>query len=336
METRKRLLLEDDEAPAMPQSAPAPRLTLDALPPSDEAQASAAPAAIAATSHWPLRRIALLGGIALGGSLLLMHTVFGLIELTRDSPLLGLAWSTAFVLVTGAAGRAALLMWRRLRVLRTMQRMRERARVLLAHNGVSEGVAFCEELARTAHAEQRPEYARWKQTISATHNNREVLLLYGRTVLAEADQRALERVSRHAGDVTVMVAVSYFPAVDMLLVLWRQLRLIEDVCASYGVDVGYWGRIELLRKVLRNMALAGAAEIAAEVGAEVLGAGVAARLSAAAAQGLAAGVLTARLGLRTMQECRAIDWEDGQRPRLREVTMRLVSTLGQFVGSGKA
>jgi putative membrane protein len=161
-----------------------------------------------------------------------------------------------------------------------------------------------------------------------------VLQLYGRVVLAEADRRALERVSSHAGDVAVMVAVSYFPAVDMLLVLWRQLKLVEEVSAAYGMDPGYWGRIQLLRKVLRNMALAGAAEIATEVGVETLGAGAAAKLSGAMAQGVAAGVLTARLGLRTMDACRAIPWDEEQRPRLRQVTAGVVERARRYLLEG--
>ena len=64
---------------------------------------------------------------------------------------------------------------------------------------------------------------------------------------------------------------------------------------------------------------------------EVLGAGVMAKLSAAAAQGVAAGVLTARLGLRTMDACRAIAWEEGERPKLRQVTGGVLASAKRYL-----
>jgi putative membrane protein len=331
MSNGKRIVLEE-ETPATPPPALVPRVELQSFTREEEARLPAARPAQPGVEKRPPRGRALLAGLALGGGLLLLHTVLELYTLLRESPVLGIAWSAAFVLVAGAGGSAAWRMWRKLRRLRSQQGMRARAERLLAHHGVSEGEAFCEELSRQAGAQQSDGYRRWKGMVSATHNNREVLQLYGRTVLVDADQRALARVSSHAGDVAVMVAASYFPAVDMLLVLWRQLKLVEEVSAAYGMDPGYWGRIQLLRKVLRNMALAGAAEIATEVGVEVLGAGAAAKLSGALAQGVAAGVLTARLGLRTMNACRAIPWEPEQRPKLGKVTAAVIENARKYIG----
>jgi putative membrane protein len=331
MDTRKRLVLEQEPV-TPPGPAPLPRTELQAHT-DDSAPLPLAAEGGRRPGEGPLPRT-LLTGLALTGSLLLLHTLHALYTLLTESPLLGIAWSIAFALVLGAGARATWRMWHKFRTLKRQQNMRIRAEHLLAHHGVSEGIAFCERLAREAGVQGSAEYRRWKELVNATHNDREVLQTYGRVVLTAADARALERVSSHAGDVAVMVAVSYFPVVDMLLVLWRQLKLVEEVSAAYGMDPGYWGRIRLLRTVLRNMALAGAAEIATEVGVEVLGAGVAARLSGALAQGVAAGVLTARLGLRTMDACRAIAWEPEQRPRLRQVTGGMVEKARQYLLDG--
>lgn len=333
MDTRRRILLEDTEpAPEVPAST---ARTL--LEPAAEDVSSAMPAPVehAAPSRTPLRWRALSCGVALGGVLLLLHTLDTLATLLRESPVSGVAWSAVFVLVAGGAGRASWRMWQRLRQARGHEERRARARHLMLHDGFTEARVLCTQLAHETGIEGSAVHLRWQRQLADVHNDREVLELYGRTVLAEADARALSTVSRHAGDVAVMVAVSYFPAVDMLLVLWRQLKLVEDVAAAYGVDPGYWGRVRLLRKVLRNMALAGAAEIATEVGAEVLGAGVMARLSAAAAQGVAAGVLTARLGLRTMEACRAVPWEEGERPRLRQVTGGVLTNAKRYLSAGE-
>ena len=330
MEKGRRIVLEEADAAAPVRVPLAERTVLESAPSQDEAVDAGEPAEPAAqrvsgVSRW------LPAGLGLGAVLLLLHTLYALATLLRESPLLGIAWSAVFVLVAGGAGRALWRLWRALRGARQHEALRQRARHLLAHHGLCEGRALCEQLAVASGQHGGAAHRRWQQQLQDAHNDREVLQLYGRTVLAEADSRALATVSRHAGDVAVMVAMSYFPAVDMLLVLWRQLKLVEEVSSAYGVDPGYWGRIRLLRKVLRNMALAGAAEVATEVGVEVLGAGVMAKLSAAAAQGVAAGVLTARLGLRTMDACRAIAWEEGERPKLRQVTGGVLASAKRYL-----
>lgn len=323
------VLTEEHPVLAPPEKPPAARVELQpvaaeslAVPPALDAVPSGAGSLLD-----PRTRRMLRAGLLLGGGLLGLQTLMALRAAFEQSMLLGVAWTATLGLLGVAAGRLAWRSYRRLQRVREQQVLRERAERLLAHHGITEGLAFCEGLARDAGIAATPEFGEWRRQLSATHNDREVLQLYERTVLCAQDARALDCVSRHAGDVTVMVAVSYFPAVDMMLVLWRQLGMVEEIARVYGVDPGYWGRIRLLRKVLRNVAFAGASEIAAEVGAEVLGAGIAARLSAAAAQGLSAGVLTARLGLRAMDACRAIPWQESAAPRLRQVTGNVLETV---------
>lgn len=281
-----------------------------------------------------IRRGFFLAGAGLAALLLLAHTALELGQLLRASPLLGAGWSVVAILLVFAAGGALWRFWRVLGRLRGRDELQQRAQFLLRHHGVSEGVGFCTRLATLSGDLERESFRQWRDSLSVTHNDREVLALYGQMVLAEADTRALERVVTHAGDVTVMVALSRFPLLDMLFVLWRQLRLVEDVARSYGVDAGYWGRIRLLRVILRNMALAGGAEIAAEIGTQVMGAGAMAKISTATAQGIGAGILTARLGLRAMTACRVIPWDENERPRLRQVSKGVLANVRRYLGAG--
>ena len=104
----------------------------------------------------------------------------------------------------------------------------------------------------------------------------------------------------------MLVALSPLATVDMMLMLWRNLRMIEDIADVYAIELGYWSRIRLIRQVFRNMLYAGATELVTEVGMDLLGAELTAKLSARAAQGVGAGLLTARLGMRTMEACRPL------------------------------
>ena len=56
-----------------------------------------------------------------------------------------------------------------------------------------------------------------------------------------------------------------------------------------------------------------------------------AKLSARAAQGVGAGLLTARLGLRTIEACRPLPWCADEKPRLGELRKRLVGQLAGYL-----
>lgn len=82
------------------------------------------------------------------------------------------------------------------------------------------------------------------------------------------------------------------------------MRLINRIAALYGIELGYFSRIRLFKLVLLNVAFAGASEMVREIGMHWMLQDLAARLSARAAQGIGAGLLTARLGIKAMELCR--------------------------------
>ena len=82
------------------------------------------------------------------------------------------------------------------------------------------------------------------------------------------------------------------------------LRLTKRIAEIYGIELGYFSRIRLLRMVLVNIAFAGATEVAQDIGMDWFSQDVTAKLSARIAQGIGVGLLTARLGVKAMELCR--------------------------------
>ncbi|MEV3806237.1 TIGR01620 family protein, partial [Aeromonas dhakensis] len=235
-----------------------------------------------------------------------------------------------------AAGTAGVVgrEWLRLRTLKRRQDVRSRAEDLLAHQGVGQGQGFCEGLAERSGDKGREGYQTWLAQLDESHNDREVLTLYSQLVLGERDKLAQARVAKWSGEAAVLVALSPLATVDMMLMLWRNLRMIEDIADVYAIELGYWSRIRLIRQVFRNMLYAGATELVTEVGMDLLGAELTAKLSARAAQGVGAGLLTARLGLRTIEACRPLPWCADEKPRLGELRKRLIGQLAGYLNKG--
>ncbi|PWC22369.1 TIGR01620 family protein [Brenneria roseae subsp. roseae] len=227
-----------------------------------------------------------------------------------------------------AAGVGSLAVeWRRLYRLRERAEERDVARDLLHSHGVGRGREFCEKLARQAGLDNgHPAMQRWQASLHETHNDREVVELYARLVQPVLDSQARREISRSAAESTLMIAVSPLALVDMAFIAWRNLRLINRIATLYGIELGYFSRIRLFRLVLLNIAFAGASELVREIGMDWMSQDLAARLSARAAQGIGAGLLTARLGIKAMELCRPLPWLD-DKPRLGDFRRELIGQV---------
>lgn len=147
--------------------------------------------------------------------------------------------------------------------------------------------------------------------------------------------RRLWRLRQRAHERTLMIAVSPLALVDMAFIAWRNLRLINRIATLYGIELGYYSRLRLFKLVLLNIAFAGASELVREVGMDWMSQDLAARLSTRAAQGIGAGLLTARLGIKAMELCRPLPWIDDDKPRLGDFRRQLIGQVKETLQKGK-
>ncbi len=173
----------------------------------------------------------------------------------------------------------------------------------------------------------------WQQALSDAHSQQELLQLYSRLVLEKVDDKAMAEVAKFSSEAVVLVALSPVAIIDMLIILSRNLRMINKIAGLYGLKLGYWSRIKLIKQVFVNMAYAGASEIVADLGSDVLGAELLGKLSTKLAQGLGAGMLTARLGIKTMQLCRPLAFDD--KPKLSHVRSQVAEQIKGLIKPAK-
>jgi len=254
-----------------------------------------------------------------------------------DQDWIGLGGGIAGGLIVAAGAGSLIGEWRRLYRLRERAEERDVARELLTSHSSGQGRAFCEKLAEQAGlASGHPALQRWHASLHETQNDREVVELYAQLVQPVLDRQARREISRYAAESTLMIAVSPLALVDMAFIAWRNLRLVNRIAALYGIELGYFSRLRLFRLVLLNIAFAGASELIREVGMDWMSQDLAARLSTRAAQGIGAGLLTARLGIKAMELCRPLPWLEGDKPRLGDFRRELIGQLKESLQrSGK-
>ncbi|WP_110666103.1 YcjF family protein [Salinicola halophilus] len=324
----------DEPSPDLADSLESARTYLPAQasePLSDE-ESAAAPTLDAALAPPRKRRWGLL--LVLGSTLGLGIAQAGetLYYATLGGDWLAGAWSLVGLLALGLGGKALLGELWRLRKLRRHARLRARLDEEWmqpdADTSAHDPMALADELRSqmglsTAH----PHWQSFVQAHQPHHSAFETRELIAHHLLHPRDRAARRLVTRMSGETAVMVAISPLTLIDMSLMAWRNIAMLDRIAALYGLQLGYASRLRLFRDVLRNMAFAGASEIATDAGMDMLSMNVAGKLSARAGQGLGAGLLTARLGLRAIATTRPIAFEPDERPRLadlrREVWHRL-------------
>lgn len=274
-------------------------------------------------------------------------TIFGISVVAQGVQWTMNAWQTqdwvalggcaAGALIVGAGVGSVATEWRRLWRLRQRAQERDEAKELMQSHGVGKARAFCEKLAQQAGIDQaHPVLQRWYAAIHETQNDREVVSLYAHLVQPALDAQARREISRSAAESAMMIAVSPLALVDMAFIAWRNLRLINRIATLYGIELGYYSRLRLFKLVLLNIAFAGASELVREIGMDWMSQDLAARLSARAAQGIGAGLLTARLGIKAMELCRPLPWIDNDKPRLGDFRRELIGQLKGVVQKGGA
>ena len=126
------------------------------------------------------------------------------------------------------------------------------------------------------------------------------------------DALARRLLQREAIGTGLLVATSPWVSVDILLVLWRNLRMMKRIAGCYGLPVTQLSSWRLARHVLRNIALAGGTEMAMGALSDSLLSGVLEKLAARVGQGVGVGLYSARLGHFTLDLCRAVPLSDPQ------------------------
>ncbi|CCN83387.1 conserved hypothetical protein [Vibrio nigripulchritudo SFn27] len=276
------------------------------------------------------RRWGLTGLLAGFTGLVGWQTVDTFVTAIQSGDWLSFGWAT-FVAAIAALGVGAIgkELWR-LRKLRHQFSTQEEAKALYDADQIGKAKPFCMNVAKQAGvSEMSPAYDRWVNAINANHSDQEVLQMYDSIVLKDLDAKGKALITKSAGESALLVAVSPLATADMLLVAWRNYKLIDDLAKLYGVELGYWSRIRLLKLVLVNMAAAGATELVADASMDLLSMDLAGKVSTRAAQGIGVGLLTARLGIRAMSLLRPVAWQPESQIKLGEVRKGIVSRISK-------
>jgi len=252
-----------------------------------------------------------------------------------QSPILAAMYGVLLFGLSAIVGSTAIREYSALRQFKRQQRTQTKAKNILSPDLVRHGnvdaKALCENISANLPCDLMSEHENsWQSLAKDEYSDEELLQLYSREVLTKVDEKALAEVAKFSTEAVVLVALSPIALVDMMLMFWRNLRMIDKIAGLYGLKIGYWSRIKLIKQVFVNMAYAGASELVIDLGADLVGAELLGKLSARMAQGLGAGMLTSRLGIQTIKLCRPIPFEENT-PRIAQVRKKILGQVKKLL-----
>jgi len=163
--------------------------------------------------------------------------------------------------------------------------------------------------------EQLPDYS----------NDREVVEHIERVFLQPLDKEALRRVSNYSLQTGTTVAVSPWASLDMLLSLWRSIKMIDDIAQVYGMRPSMVNRYKLLKLVIHQLVFVAVSEVVIDQVMEEFGSSTLTGMAGARlGQGLGAGIYTAKIGVAAMKVCRPMVFSKDKQPTIRSIIAELI------------
>jgi len=274
----------------------------------------------------PFFKRLLKGGLYMTGVLCVWQVAETIYNAWLAQDLLTIGWSVAVLLLASAGVSAFIRELFILKRLRRREKQKHQAQKFSGSHGVMPARVFCQNLAKELQMnKENPYYDRFLNTLTDNHTETEVIELFDAIVLSKVDKQALYLIKKQTKQSAVMVAVSPLAIADIFLVAWCNLALIQDISKIYGVELGYWSRLSLFKMVLFNMAFAGISEFAIDTGIDALSLDLTAKLSSRVAQGVGVGLISARLGLKTMEMLRPLSYAKDCAPKLADIRKSLLS-----------
>lgn len=271
--------------------------------------------------RWSFMTLFVTGVSGLAG-LALSISLYAFVEdlLARAPALGGLAGFLAVLMVVGLAGMV-LREWLSIRHLKQIESLRRRADGVMASDDPRAAKAVLADLIELY--DDRPSTARGRAALQKhmreVIDGRDLIALGEREVLTPLDRVAIGHVVSASRRVAAVTALSPRALVDIAFVIFAALTMVRRVALTYGGRPGTLGFFRVLRHAVAHLAVTGGMAATDSLIGEVIGKGIAAKMSARLGEGIVNGLMTARLGLATLDVLRPLPFHGTRRPRINDV-----------------
>ena len=186
------------------------------------------------------------------GTIIIIETGDFLISSWLNSPIMAALYTGALGLGLTLAGKTLIAELKQLRRLKQIKRWQSDCERMSQAEQIGQAKKMCQQISANLPKSNEQNLAIFEQSVKTDFNDDDIIHLYSDMVLAPIDEQAVKLISRHASETSLMVAISPMAVMDMALMMWRNFKMIEQICTIYGVELGYWSRIRQKRRLCRR------------------------------------------------------------------------------------
>jgi len=132
----------------------------------------------------------------------------------------------------------------------------------------------------------------------------EVMDRINELVLHPLDKIASDKISKYATQTALSTAISPVALIDAFLILSRSHVMVKEIAKVYGFRANWIAEVSLMKKVFVTLAFASVTDILANHSSDFFGTSMLSKISVHSAQGIANGILVARIGLSVIKSVR--------------------------------
>lgn len=147
-------------------------------------------------------------------------------------------------------------------------------------------------------------------------NDGEVVTRISEDFYKQLDKQAINVIERTSISSAAMIAVSQLAVVDSLLVVWKTLKMINQINMIYGVRLNRLAQWRLNLRVAKIALGSYASQAGISFFSEQVGIGLGGKILGSVAQGFGVGLYQARIGISAMQQIRPIAFNQDEKPKI--------------------
>ncbi len=155
----------------------------------------------------------------------------------------------------------------------------------------------------------------------------EILPRVEEKILTPLDLKAQNIITKYASQTAVSTAISPVAIIDAVLILSRTHKMVVEIAEVYGFRVNLLGEVWLFKRLFGALAFASVTDILANHSHDLFGTSLLSKLSVHSAQGMANGILVARMGVGAMESCRPIPNHNRVGGFLKHITKSVAKVL---------
>lgn len=237
--------------------------------------------------------------------------------LWQQSRVLGISFTVLGVLLAGLIMQQLLVYRRNQKHLKQADLIREEASRLVHEQYIGNAKKWLHSLEKFY--QNQPQAALLRPCIQGLPdylNDGEVVGRISESFYMQLDRQALNIIEQTSISSAALIAVSQLAVVDSLLVVWKTLKMINQINILYGVRLNRLAQWRLNLRIAKIALASYASQAGISFFSEQVGIGLGGKVLGSVAQGFGVGLYQARVGISAMQHIRPIAFNNDERPKI--------------------